>query len=52
MLLRRAWGAKKLDESCQRNAQAHAADDQLEDIHFVEGDEGWPLLQVEEAECR
>jgi hypothetical protein len=52
MILRRAWGAKEFDESRQRDAQAHSANDQLENIHSVERGERRPLLHIEQAECR
>jgi hypothetical protein len=43
----RARGAKKLDESRQRDAQAHSANEQLKDVDSMERGERGPLRQIE-----
>jgi hypothetical protein len=47
-----AWGAKKLDESSQPDAQAHSADYELKDVHFLKSGECGPLLEIEHPEQR
>jgi hypothetical protein len=41
--------SQKLDESGQRNPKAHAASDQLDDIHGMEAGEPRSLREVEKS---
>jgi hypothetical protein len=47
-----ARGAKKLNEPRQRDAQAHSADHQLKNVHFLKNRECGSLPEIEQPERR